>query len=108
MKIKIEVLKDKTPEGLRDKIQDFMKQEKVFASPILYAKSNFISFVYYEPSQYIKNERPPKKEFTGVIKDPNSNATTGQINLLAKMGIAIPEKLKKGEADKIIKENLKQ
>jgi hypothetical protein len=24
------------------------------------------------------------------------------------MGIAIPEKLKKGEADKIIKENLKQ
>ena len=109
--MKIKILKDKTPEGIAEQIESFCRQNKVFASPIVYAKSQFVSFAYYEESKYLNNEKKPfqKKPFTGKINNPNSLATDNQINKLKTLGYKDDvSKLTKGKASEIINIMIKE
>ena len=104
--MKIKVLKDKNEERLAEQIESFCRQNKVFASPIIYAKSHFISFVYYEEPKFLENERKP---FTRQISNPNSQATDNQINKLKTLGYKGDFlKLTKGRASQIINTLIKE
>lgn len=90
---KIKVLEAKTPKELAELIEDFIKKNKCFASPIVYANAKFISFVYYEDK--LENEKPAEERT--IVK-----ATDRQIYTLKKFGIKNPERLTKLEASKLI------
>ena len=86
--IKIKVLKAKTPEEIARITESEGNRLGGFASPIIYAKSEFISFIYYNDDGKIQAERKPftKKEFSGEITNPDSPATFKQVQTLKRLG----------------------